>query len=110
MLKGSFRRAAAAIILMGTLLAPFGNCLQRTHKTVHNCCAPASQSSAQTNCCIASAPLPAVAVTPSLPGSTAITVEQEFISSDELSSLKGFQPSAVIPPQSPPTGAFILRI
>ena len=62
MRKGVFQRAAVAIVLMGSLLAPFGTCLQPAHKALHGCCAPASESgkTAQTNCCTASAPLPAV--------------------------------------------------
>src|ERR1035441_10454961 len=112
MLRGVFHRTAVAIVLMGALLAPFGTCLQRTHKTAHGCCAPASDPSrtAQTNCCAAGAPLPAVVIAPNLPGSTSIAVALEFVSSDELSSRGKFPILAVIPPQSPPTGAFILRI
>ena len=112
MLRGVFQRAAVAIVLMGSLLAPFGNCLQRTHKTAHGCCAPASESNktAQTNCCTASAPLPAVVVAPNLPGSAPMTVAQELISLDEFCSRSEFPRFAVIPPHSPPTGAFNLRI
>jgi hypothetical protein len=110
MLKGALQRAAVAIVLMGTLSAPFGRCFLRTHESVHSCCAPAPEPIAQTNCCIASAPLPAAVVTPNLPGPTAIVVAQEFISSDELSSLNECPRSAATPPQSPPTGAFVLRI
>ena len=112
MLRGVFQRAAVAIVLMGSLLAPFGTCLQRTHKAAHSCCSHASESrkTAQTNCCIASAPLPAVVVAPNLPGSAPMTVAQEFISLDEFSSRSEFPILAVIPPHSPPTGAFNLRI
>jgi hypothetical protein len=101
-----------AIVLMGSLLAPFGTCQQQTHKTAHSCCSQASQPSktAQANCCVASAPLPAVVVAPNLPGSISIKVAQEFLSSDQLSSPSDFRVLAVTPPQSPPTGAFILRI
>jgi len=110
MLKGAFQRAAVAIVLMGALSAPFGNCLQWPHKATHSCCDPAPEPTAQTNCCGASAPLPAVVVTLSPSGSTAITVAQEFLSPVELSSQNELQRPAIIPPQSPPTGAFILRI
>src|ERR1035437_3666692 len=112
MLRSVFQRAAVAIVLMGTLLAPFGTCLQRTHKAAHSCCAPASEpgNTARTNCCKTSAPLPAVVVAPNLPRTASFTVAQVFISSDELSSLSEFPILAVIPPQSPPAGAFNLRI
>jgi hypothetical protein len=112
MLRGVFQRAAVAIVLMGSMLTPFGNCLQRTHKTAHSCCSHASEShkTAQTNCCVASAPLSAVVVAPNLPGSAPMTAAQEFISLVEFSSRSEFPSLALIPPHSPPTGAFNLRI
>jgi hypothetical protein len=112
MLRGVFQRAVMAIVLMGSLLAPFGNCLQQTHKAAHSCCSQASESRniAQPNCCIARAPLTAVLVATNLPGSAPMTVTQDFISTDELSLPSQFPILAVIPPHSPPTGAFNLRI
>jgi len=88
MLRSVFQRAAVAIVLIGTLLAPLGTCLQRTHRTAHSCCAPASESNktARTNCCKVSTPLPAVVVAPNLPGSAPMAAAREFISSDEFSS------------------------
>jgi hypothetical protein len=112
MLRGAFQRAAVAIVLMATSLAPFGTCLQMKHKAAHSCCAPAADSSktVQANCCTASAPLPAIVVAPNLPASAPMTVAQEFIASDELSSRREFPDFTVIPPHSPPPGAFNLRI
>jgi hypothetical protein len=112
MLRGGFRRAAVAIVLMGSLLAPFGICLQPAQKSAHSCCSHTSKSnqSVRTNCCIASAPLPALVVATNLPGSAPMTIAQEFISLDEFSSRSEFPILAVIPPHSPPTGAFIFRI
>ena len=81
MLRGVYQRAAVAIVLMGSLLAPFGTCLQPTQKAAHSCCSHASKSnqSVRTNCCTATAPLPAVVVATNLPGSAPMTVAQEFI-------------------------------
>jgi len=86
--------------------------MQRAHKTAHSCCAVASEPSrtVQANCCIVKAPVPAVVVAPNLPGSASLTVVQEFVSSNELTSPSEFPILAVIPPHSPPTGSFILRI
>lgn len=112
MLRGAIQRAAVTIVLMGSLFAPFGICLQPAHKAPHDCCAPASKSgkTAQTNCCTASAPLAAAVVAPKLSGSAPMTVAQEFICLDEFSSRREFPRLAVTPPHSPPSGAFILRI
>src|ERR1039458_382494 len=108
MRRGIFQRAAVTIVLMGSLLAPNGICQQQAHKTAHDCCAPASESNqtAQTDCCKASAPLPAVIVAPSLSGPAQLSVVQVFLSSDELSSPRELPAMAVIPPLSPPAGAF----
>src|ERR1039458_1809087 len=110
--EGFFLRATVAILLMGTMLAPLGTCLERTHKSAHSCCAPASapDSTAQTNCCTAHTPLPAVVVAPTLPAPAPMAVEPEFIASHEISSVGAFSASAFIPPQSPPPGGSILRI
>lgn len=112
MLIGVYQRAAVAIVLMGTMLAPIGICLQPTHKAAHSCCSHPSKSnqSVRTNCCTASAPLPAVVVTPKLSGVAPMTVARAFVSLNEPVSLSEFPVLSVIPPQSPPTGAFILRI
>jgi hypothetical protein len=111
MLRGIFQRAAVATLLMGTLIAPAGVCLQQMHKAGHDCCAGASESgsSVRNDCCIARTTLPAV-VAPVLSGPTPLTVSQEVVVADEASSLNVSPALAIIPPQSPPTGASILRI
>jgi hypothetical protein len=111
-LWNSFKRAVMAIVLIGTILVPIGNCLHRTQKGQHSCCAPLSEptSTARTNCCTACTPLPAVVVVPNHPGLSLMSVAQEFISSNDGSSPRGFSVAAVIPAQSPPKGAFNLRI
>jgi hypothetical protein len=112
MLRGVFRRAAVAILLMGTMLAPIGTCLQRTHKSAHSCCAPAPESDKafQSNCCTVRTPLPAVVVAPSLPPSSPLAVTTEYIASGANSAPSAFSGSALTLPQSPPPGIFILRI
>jgi hypothetical protein len=112
MLEGSFLRATLAILLMASMLVPLGTCLQRIHKSAHSCCTSASvlDNPAQTNCCSARAPLPAVVVAPTLPAQASVDVEPEFIATSETTSAAAFSASALIPPHSPPPGAFILRI
>lgn len=112
MRSGVFQRAAVAMVMIVALLAPFGSCLQWQFKAAHSCCARLSEPSKglQANCCAASAPQPAIVVTPNLPDPSAIAVEQQFVASSELTAFGEFTTLAVIPPKSPPTGAFILRI
>jgi hypothetical protein len=112
MLQGVFQRAAVAILLIGALAAPAEICLQHAHKTGHDCCASMSESSAtvQSDCCTVRPTLPAVVVAPALSGSPVLSAAQQVVSSRELSSPSELTVSTVIPPQSPPTGASILRI
>lgn len=112
MLRGAIQRAAVAIPLMVCLLAPLATCLPRTHKTAHSCCAPSPQSNstAQTDCCTARAPLPAILVAPQVSTPAPMTVAQQFLSSKERSAPSELPALAVVPPQSPPPGASILRI
>jgi hypothetical protein len=112
MLQGVFHRATVAILLIGSLVAPAQICLQHAQMTGHACCAsmPESSSTVQSNCCAVRPTLPADVVAPALPAPQALSAVQEFVSSKELSSLNEPTVSDVVPPQSPPTGASILRI
>jgi len=112
MLQDVFQRAAVAILLIGTLVAPAQICLQHAHKTGHACCASMSEPGAtiHNDCCAVRPTLPAVVVVPALSGSPTLSAVWDFVSSRELSSSSELTVSAVIPPQSPPTGASILRI
>jgi hypothetical protein len=97
---------------MAGLLAPLGTCLQMTYKSAHSCCMPASalDIAAQMNCCTVRTPVPAIVVAPLLPAPTLVAVEPEFIATSETTSAAALSASAFNPPQSPPPGAFILRI
>jgi hypothetical protein len=116
MLRGVFQRGAMAILLVGALVMPSGICQPPTHnamgKTAHSCCPAATEpgTSLTTDCCIARATLPALVVAPELPGSAAVAVTREFVASNGISLPGRFSTPAIIPPQSPPTGASILRI
>ena len=108
----TFQRAAVAIALIGAMLTPFGTCVQMKHKTAHSCCAPASEmgKTAEANCCVVRDQQPAVIVVPSLPSPAPMVVAPEFSSKNLLSSPREVSVAVFIPPLSPPTGAFNLRI
>jgi len=116
MLKGVFQRAAVAILVMGSLVVPSGICLQQTHKATHkaahSCCLPASESgkSATTNCCLAHATLPAIVVVSLLPNAVPPVAAHPFVAAISTSSSGALAALALVPPKSPPTGAFSLRI
>jgi hypothetical protein len=111
MFRGSFQRAAMTILLMGLMIAPLRICLEQSPKSAHSCCMqPASRHSLRTDCCVVRTQLPATLVTPTLPGPSANEVLHEDVASLDAAITDVFPAVAVIPPLSPPTGAFILRI
>lgn len=111
MLRGVLTRAAVAVFMIGTLLAPFGTCLSFQQKADHSCCKHAPvQTSVQPNCCIASAPQPVATVAPAIPDASPMAVVEGIVPVDELIVLRDFLTSALKSPKSPPVGSFNLRI
>ena len=112
MLRGVLTRAAVAVFMIGTLLAPFGSCLSFNAKADHSCCkhAPVQDTTLQPNCCIVSATLPAAAVAPAVSDASPMAVVEGIVPVDELIVLRDFLTSTLMSPQSPPVGAFHLRI
>jgi len=94
------------------MFTPFGTCLPMKHKAAHSCCAPASEmgKTAKAPCCVVRDQQPAVVVLPSLSGSAPMAVAPEVGSKIAVSSPREVSVAVFIPPMSPPTGAFHLRI
>jgi hypothetical protein len=111
MLWGSFQRAAMAILLIGTMFAPLSTCLQQSSKGAHSCCMqPESSQTLRTDCCVVRSQLPATLVAPRLAGPSPSAVVHEYVGRVEAQASDEHAAVVVIPPLSPPTGAFILRI
>jgi hypothetical protein len=109
---GIFQRVGLTVLLIGAMLMPFGTCPQMKHTTAHSCCAPASETgkTIKANCCVVREQQPAVVVVPSLPNSAPMAAAPELISTNVHSSSREVSVAVFIPPLSPPTGAFNLRI
>ena len=111
MLRSSCQRAAIAILLVGWMIAPFGICLHQDAKGAHSCCMQAGPAhSIQTNCCVVKAQLPAILAAPAAPGPGSSAKVHEYGLQVQATASQEHPALAVIPPLSPPTGAFILRI
>jgi len=111
MVRVSFQRAAIAILLMGMMIEPLGICLQQSLRGAHSCCMQAEPSHCmQTNCCVVKTQLPATLAALTLPGSSPSEVSHEYLANLDATTTNTHQAVAVIPPNSPPTGSFILRI
>lgn len=110
MLRGSFQRAAMATLLTGLMIAPLGACLEQSTKDAHSCCMqPESSHSLRTNCCAVRTQLPATLAATTLPGANPSEAAHAYVVRMEAPATDKHPAVAVIPPLSPPTGAFILR-
>jgi hypothetical protein len=99
------------ILLMVLMVAPLRTCLQQSPKSAHSCCMqPESRHSLRTDCCAVRTQLPATLAAPTLPGASANEGLHEYVASLDATARDMHPAVAVIPPLSPPTGAFILRI
>ena len=111
MLRSSFQRAAMAILLVGMMIAPLGICLQQSPKGAHSCCPQqGSAHSVHADCCVVRMQLPAILVSPKLPNPSPRHLAVEIMARVELTASAEHPAVVVIPPLSPPTGAFILRL
>ena len=100
-----------AILLVGMMLTPLGICLQRGSTGQHGCCMHAeSQHALHSNCCVVRTQLPAVLPAPSLPSASPAEAMDQFVVYVPSQASRTHIALHVIPPLSPPTGAFILRI
>jgi hypothetical protein len=100
-----------AILLVGMMLTPLGICLQRGSTGQHGCCMHAeSAHTVQSNCCIVRTQLQATLPAPSLPSASPAEATDQFVGYGNAQALGTHIALHVIPPLSPPTGAFILRI
>lgn len=111
MLRGTFQRAAMAILLVGMMIAPLGICLRPSPKVAHGCCMQTESShSLHADCCIVRAQLPAIPAASNLPGTSPCAAVYEYSACVEKTAVDEHSTVVVIPPLSPPTGVFILRI
>jgi hypothetical protein len=111
MLPEVSRRVAVAIALMSALLLSVGTCLLPAQQATHSCCMHMSMPcQSKASCCVAVPTAPPAMVTPAFHGLAVVRAAQVLmVPGDDLHS-RGAMTAAVIPPQSPPPGNFILRI
>jgi hypothetical protein len=111
MVRVSFQRVAIAVLLVGLMIAPFGICLQPSHNDGHSCCMqPETSHSLDANCCVVRTHLPAILSAPTMQAASLNAVGHEYGVVVEATIADEHTAVSVIPPHSPQTGAFILRI
>jgi hypothetical protein len=112
MMRGVNQRAAIAITLMVALLFSAGTLVLPAQNGAHSCCLHMNipRSSSKTNCCTVAPQIPPAVVTPAFPDSVSLDLTPAFLPAVIRPIAVDIVALAIIPPQSPPNGAFSLRI
>lgn len=111
MAKGVFHRAGVAIVLIATLLLPFGTCQPGARRASHDCCSHAAPvASLKADCCIVRSEMPAVVAERAAVDPVALySAAPVLLASGPVIAIpSGF--SVTLAEDSPPPGKFILRI
>jgi hypothetical protein len=96
---------------MGVLLLSVGSCVIPAQAAIHSCCVHMSMPcEGKADCCKVSPQTPPAAVTPLFAGFASMDIAEDFLSASDNSSAREIAIAPVLPPQSPPSGNFILRI
>jgi len=112
MVQGMFHRAGVAILLIATLLLPYGTCQPTARAAGHDCCGhhSAPVASLKANCCIVHSEIPAIVVEQAAVNPVALSpVTSIPLASAPAIAIEPEVPVA-LPDHSPPLGKSILRI
>jgi hypothetical protein len=113
MLRGTGQRTMVAITLIGVVLLSSGMCmLPASHSAAHSCCLHMGMpcDSSHASCCAVDPQIPPAAVTPAFLGVASMDTVQGFPLAMDRPASRGAATTTVTPSQSPPSGAFRLRI
>jgi hypothetical protein len=107
-----FHRVAVAIVLMATLLLPYGRCQSPSRAAAHDCCkyqsAPAASVGA--NCCTVRSELPAIVVERAVVDPHAVTIQSPAVPANDSAAICLTPVAPALSQHSPPPGKSILRI
>ncbi len=112
LMQGIFQRAGVVVLLVASLLAPYGRCQSPGRTTSHACCLQdsAPKVSVTGNCCIVRSQLPAVVGERPALGPTALPATPEFVPLCAPATLGDASFANPLAQTSPPPGASVLRI
>jgi hypothetical protein len=112
MVKGMLHRAGVAIVLIATLLVPYGRCQSPSRTGTHECCnqhsAPAA--SAKASCCTLRSELPAIVVERAVLSPIAVHVSAASVPAVAPVIMFGAAAIAAVALPSSPPGKSVLRI
>lgn len=112
MAQGMLHRAGVAIVLIATLLVPYGRCQSPAGAAGHDCCAhsTAPMSAVKANCCTVRTQPPAIPVERAALSPHDLAATAFFGACGEAAIKFPVAPKTPAPHHSPPPGASILRI
>jgi hypothetical protein len=112
LMQGIFQRACVAVLLIASLLAPYGRCQPPGRATSHTCCLQDStpKASVTGNCCVVRSQVPAVEGKRASLDLTVLPTTSEFVPLRAPATLLHASMANPIEQSSPPPGASVLRI
>jgi hypothetical protein len=111
MAQGVLHRAGVAIVLVATLLLPYGRCQAPARAASHDCCVhSAPMATAGTNCCIVRSQLPAIVVERAAPVSQRLVSAVFVVPPAEPAMRFETTAEAAVAHHPSPPGASVLRI
>jgi hypothetical protein len=112
MAPGVLHRAGVAIVLMATLLLPYGRCQSPRRAAAHDCCAhdAAPVASVKANCCTVRSELPAIVWESAAGNPNPLAMPAWFGPSATPDLPFETRVAATAPDHSPPRAQAVLRI
>lgn len=112
MIRRALHRAAVAIVLMATVLAPYGSCRAQIRAAAHDCCPRAASHAplVKQDCCVTRASFPAMITERAASNPTPLLPLHSFVAVTGLrapADLVAAMPAIAF---SPPPGTSVLRI
>jgi hypothetical protein len=111
-MPGVFHRAAVAIVLIATLILPYGRCQSPGKGAGHDCCQHHSSPAAslKAGCCTMRSETPAIVAEKDLANDMSAAAQNELVPAVAFKAMSESAAIPAIPHSSPPGGKSILRI
>ena len=111
-MPGVFHRAAVAIVLIATLILPYGRCQSPGKGAGHDCCQHHSSpvASLKAGCCTVRSETPAIVAEKDLANDMSAAAQNELVPAVAFKAMSESAAIPAIPHSSPPGGKSILRI
>jgi len=112
MVHGILHRAGVAVVLIATLLVPYGRCQSPSRAAAHECCKNNSvpAASVKASCCTVRSELPAIVVERAVVSPIAVDMPAAFVAAAAPAITFEVRATGVAVRHSSPPGKSVLRI